>query len=411
MRRFDFERHPIPAICGAHEVEADGNDRRAECSRALQNRHEGNPFGASFRNCAARTGIQETVHAQSSKARPKTEAEILFPRLCRRCLEWRRGVFALASQCFVGKALTHDLRYRHPEAVVVVHILTVVVTERLFVQVAKQVERLDADVGSFQAALKQRPKIFDAVGMYVSANVLFGMIDDLMHVISRQTVVGTPRIAEHIGAALDVLAHYALKRRATGIRYMAQADFFALAIQQAHYYSLAAASSASAGNLGFLILVHEASGTANERLVNLDFSAAQFAAIFLHCQPDAMKHEPCGFLGHAKPAMQLPRADAVLVVYDHPDRRQPLMQTERRILEYCSGLQAELRAVVLAVAFPDARLFEIDDVIGITSRTADNTVRPAKFNHEFVTVIVILEVDNRFSKCASKFHDSEVTKS
>jgi hypothetical protein len=124
-----------------------------------------------------------------------------------------------------------------------------------------------------------------------------------------------------------------------------------------------------------------------------------------------MEHEPCGFLSNAKRAMKLPRAYAVLVVNDHPNRRQPLSQRERRIFEYGSSFQGELRAIVLAVAFPNARLFEIDDVIGITSQAPHNTVRPAKLNHEFVTVIVVFEVDNRFSKCASKFHDSETTKS
>src|SRR6202023_3133276 len=137
-----------------------------------------------------------------------------------------------------------------------------------------------------------------------------------------------------------------------------------------------------------------------------DFSA-KLAVLALHREPDAVKHEPCSFLSNAKRAVKLPRANAVLVVDDHPDGRQPFVQAKRRVLEYRSGLQAELWAVVLAVALPHARLFEIDHVVGISARTAYNAVRPAKFHHECATVLEVLEVDNRFSQCASQFHDSD----
>ncbi len=59
----------------------------------------------------------------------------------------------------------------------------VVVSERLFVYIAKQVERLNADVGSTQAALQQTPEVFQTVRVNLSAHVLFGVVDDFVNVL------------------------------------------------------------------------------------------------------------------------------------------------------------------------------------------------------------------------------------
>jgi len=169
-----------------YEVAASRLDRRTESPRTLQDRHAEDYCSTSFRNCAPRARIQKTGCAQSSKTRPKTEAEIRFPRFCRRRLEWRRGIFTLASQSLVGKPLAHDLRNRQFEAATIVHLFPVVVAESLFVDISEQVKRLYADVGAVQSALKQAPKVLDSVGVDVSADVFDSMIDDGVIVIVGQ---------------------------------------------------------------------------------------------------------------------------------------------------------------------------------------------------------------------------------
>src|SRR5260370_23148389 len=151
------------------------------------------------------------------------------------------------------------------------------------------------------------------------------------------------------------------------------------------------------------VLVHIARLAADEAFVNFDFSA-KLAIFTLHRQTDAMEHEPCGFLSYAKRAMKLPRANAVLVVDNHPDSWQPLLQSERPVLEYRSGLQAELRAIVLAVALPDARLFEIDHMVRIAARATHDAIRPAKLKHEFAAGLVGFQINNRISELVSEFH-------
>jgi len=52
--------------------------------------------------------------------------------------------------------------------------------ERWLVKVAERVERFDAEIRPAQHALEQRPKVFNSVGVNVTANVFFGLIDHAM---------------------------------------------------------------------------------------------------------------------------------------------------------------------------------------------------------------------------------------
>ena len=65
-----------------------------------------------------------------------------------------------------------------------------------------------------------------------------------------------------------------------------------------------------------------------------------------------MEHEPRGFLRDSECPMQLPRRDSVLVVYDHPDSRQPLLKWNRRVLKDRADLRRELPLGMYALALP-----------------------------------------------------------
>ena len=79
-------------------------------------------------------------------------------------------------------------------------------------------------------------------------------------------------------------------------------------------------------------------------------------------------------------------ADAVLAVGDHPHGRQPLVQTERRILEDRPGLERELPLRVLGLALPAlARLVEVDAVAA--AGRARDAVRPAASDQIFQAVV------------------------
>ena len=86
----------------------------------------------------------------------------------------------LASHLREGKALVSDLREDGREAVCIVHTDAVVVTKGLLIEVAEEMERFNAHIGSADAALQQAPEVFQTVGMDLPVDVFNCMVDNLM---------------------------------------------------------------------------------------------------------------------------------------------------------------------------------------------------------------------------------------
>jgi hypothetical protein len=127
---------------------------------------------SAFGNHETRTRVQKKGRAQPSKARPKTEAEIRFPRPCR--LE-RFGLFfdlRFADQRIEGKAFSNDLANQKTESVCVSDGQAVVVPKGLFVNIAEQVKGFDADISTLQAALQETPEVLTIVGVNLPINVM-----------------------------------------------------------------------------------------------------------------------------------------------------------------------------------------------------------------------------------------------
>jgi hypothetical protein len=76
------------------------------------------------------------------------------------------------------------------EAVEVVHVLPVVLAERLFVQIPEQMEGLYAHVGAVQPSLQERPLVLQSVRVNLSVHVGYGMIDNLMGILTGEPVIG-----------------------------------------------------------------------------------------------------------------------------------------------------------------------------------------------------------------------------
>ena len=112
-------------------------------------------------------------------------------RFCRLKLE---SFSYLARQFSIGKFFANELRYSQVESLCVgsvaaVLALPVVVSKCLFVEITKQVKRLDAHIGARDATLKKRPKILKAICMYATIHVLHSMVNHLMSIIGFKTIV------------------------------------------------------------------------------------------------------------------------------------------------------------------------------------------------------------------------------
>jgi len=65
-------------------------------------------------------------------------------------------------------------------------------------------ERFHSNVGSFQAALQERPEVLHTVGVYATIYVLNGMIYDLVQELIMQTFVPAHLVSEKRGSSFDV---------------------------------------------------------------------------------------------------------------------------------------------------------------------------------------------------------------
>jgi hypothetical protein len=117
----------------------------------------------------------------------------------------------LAGGLIPGEAFPHHLRRSQFEAVEIAHVVSVVVSERLFIEVPEQVEGLDRNIGTADAALQERPKVLDGVGVYVAVHVGHGVIYHFVRVVALQSVIRQKEISIERGTGFDVLADFRLK--------------------------------------------------------------------------------------------------------------------------------------------------------------------------------------------------------
>ena len=103
--------------------------------------------------------------------------------------------FVVLSGRFVpSEPLADDLRSGHLEAVEIGHFFSVVKAICLLVEIAEQVERFNADIGSADGALQETPVVLKRIGVNVAIYILHGVIHDLMSVVPFQALVGQKKV-------------------------------------------------------------------------------------------------------------------------------------------------------------------------------------------------------------------------
>jgi len=103
--------------------------------------------------------------------------------------------------------------------------------------------------------------------------------------------------------------------------------------------------------------VHVSSFPADESFVNL-YLAAHLATeyIVLQGETNAVKHEPCGFLGNAQIAGEFAGANAALAVGQHPERGEPFIKANSGIFGETADLDGELALGMMLRAFQVLRV-------------------------------------------------------
>jgi hypothetical protein len=306
----------------------------------------------------------------------------------------------LASQFGIGEALAKNVREHKFKSPAVIHrLLALVVAEYLLVQIAEQVKRFHAHVGSFESAFEQAPEVLHPVGMDAPVHVSDRVVNHLVFVLWLDAVIGEHRISVEVGAFRDVLADLRLNIHLASGRNDFGPDF-TTALQCSPHGLLSLWASAADFPLP-VGQVHVDCLAANVGFVRLDFAsiAAKFAERFvLHGEPDAVHHEPCGLLSDADSAGDLVGTDAILAIGNHPNGSKPLVEADWRILENGSNLGGELPLGVDALALPFA-LIGKESRIGAATGGANDAVGPSQLDHIVKTVLRVGEEKDCLLEC------------
>ncbi len=258
---------------------------------------------------------------------------------------------------------------------------------------------LHADVGALEAALEEGPEVLHAVRVDVVADVLDGVVHELVLVVLGQAAVAAVGVRVEGRAGRNVLADLGVKDGLRGGVDDSGADLAALvlgaALQDAHDDRLAGAARALDLLLA-LVRVHVLRQPADVGLVGLDLAVDLHALRLeqragLHGEADAVEHEPRRLLRDPDGAVDLVGGHAVLAVGDHPDRDEPLVQAERAVLEDRPDLGGELAAGVDRLALPHPAGLDEAHVRGAARRAA-HTLGPAKADHRGQRHVGVREV-------------------
>src|SRR5882672_812334 len=317
-----------------------------------------------------------------------------------RLLRWRRSQPRIGDEIAVGQPLADDAPKRLDEApAVAVRIAPLVVAEHLLVNVPMQVERVHGNVGAAQPALQETPEILQSVGVDVAFDVALGLVDDAVDVAVAHRPIRAEHVGNHLAAGLDSLADdRGQMLRARG-RDDLGVDLALSAVENPGHDSLGDIPlilASAAGQLRALVGVQVPGMRADERLVSLDSAGELHKAPDLQGQPQPVEHKPRGFLSNSQRPMDFVGADPVLVVDEHPERRKPLLQPERRILEDRTDLDGELLPGVLSMALPAPVGRQERHSVAPTGRAQDAPVRPALLDHEGQAGFRIREVEDGF---------------
>lgn len=321
---------------------------------------------------------------------------LVRPRPC--LLPSDRPWKTLADEIGIGQALAVDSA-GNPCEPSRVGVLALVESERLLVQIAEQMERFDADIGALDGPLEQAPEVLQSVCVDLALGVPLGVVDDLVDVCIAELGVGLERIGVDLGTGRNVLADFGAERMAAHVgddlSPHGAMPIGSVTLQQAHNSDLAHAASSDVLALGFVL---ETSLSADVGLIDFDVARELVASGGLHDQADALEHEPGRFLSHADRTCNLIGTNAVLGVGKQPDRRQPLVESDRRVLEDRSDLDRELAPRVLVLALPQAPSGDEADPIGPAGRTNHATIGPAQFDHIVEANIGVREVSDRLDQ-------------
>lgn len=284
------------------------------------------------------------------------------------------GVGFLPVRPPIGEALAFDLFEDVARALLVVDAEAdaVVVAEIEFRDVAVRMVLAAVLIDALHSALEDREVASDRVGVDIAAHILvLAVLDRIMgRILGADLPVEAAFVGHEAAFAADVLTEQGHDVRDRRLIDMERTDH-AATLDEAEHGALMAVARA-----GLLMALLET----DVRLVGfhgLTGTADRRERTGTHGLADAMRHEPSGFVGHAKCAGQLVAADALLRRAQKIGRKQPLMKFDMARLKHGADFHREVLAALLGCATVLAGALRRIRLIHRAAMRAYRTVRPA----------------------------------
>src|SRR3954462_8098927 len=264
-------------------------------------------------------------------------------------------------------------------------------------------ERFNGNIGAFQSAFYEAPKVFESVGVNLPVNVLFGMVNDSMSVFLVQSPLRVAIIGRELRAGFDVIPNKCMQNVTLSILKNLSSHFAATFQNSTNDDFVSAAFWHSRlSHFGALLLVHEAGLTAYVGFIYFDVPL-KFSLLFLvQSQAKSLQHEPCCFLRDFESAVNFQTAHTVLAIDQHPKSGHPLIERDWRVLHDGSNLEGELLFAVIAE--PDAASLNERMLRTIAARTRYFSIWPAQPYRVIEHALRIRKVNNRFLQCLWFLH-------
>lgn len=237
--------------------------------------------------------------------------------------------------------------------------------EHALVEVAEQVEGLNADVRALQTTFQQAPEVLKSVHVNSSVHVADGMVNDAMVVLVSELPVGVGVVRVNPRPDFNVLSDGGIKSASPRVLHDEGSDATVPITEAENRRLVDAARSRDLPSP--LLQMHVPRLAADEALVHFDFARQPFEGLRLHGEPNAMENEPGGLLRDPESASEFVRADPVLAVCDKPDGDEPLVQADSGVLEDRADLDAEL--LLAALALPESARAEVGVFRPVAART------------------------------------------
>src|SRR6266545_4194503 len=182
-----------------------GASHQSVTLRPRRRLHHGHPQSRSF-GAVQRDPVQHSHCLDERAGRVQEVREFDGEAVARPEARARPQAPLLAASEFGVSELPASGSYQHGFESHSVIEVALVEREASLVEVAEQVERLNADVCPVQAALQQAPEVLHAVGVDASVHIRLGVVDGLVGVVGVEAAVGGERVRVDGRSRFDAFA-------------------------------------------------------------------------------------------------------------------------------------------------------------------------------------------------------------